>query len=158
MYVTVAPHSFAIVRIYVPSDKEVLEDLIDTANSITTDESAKFTDLRNRLSQAERTEANEFARQALVDEKVDQLEYALRQLLDPALLDTAIAKAEALDLSHFALETEKILNEALALARQVRTSALRQAEIDEAARMLNTTLLELRLMPDPALLSQLSES
>lgn len=158
VYVTVAPHSFAIVRIYVPSDKEVLEDLIDTANSITTDESAKFTDLRNRLSQAERTEANEFARQALVDKKVDQLEYALRQLLDPALLDTAITKAEALDLSHFALETEKILNEALALARQVRTSALRQAEIDEAARMLNTTLLELRLMPDPALLSQLSES
>lgn len=53
VFVTVQPHSFLILRVYEPADKTELNSLIELAKNVKTDGSAKFTDLKNRLDQAQ---------------------------------------------------------------------------------------------------------
>lgn len=157
IFVTVQPHSFLILRVYEPADKTELNSLIELAKNVKTDGSAKFTDLKNRLDQAQIVSRNEFARPALVQEKSEQLSYALEQLLDPSLLETAVNKAETLKEASYAKADWTSLQEELSEAKEILRTSVSQAQVNETAMELNQTLLALRRLPDPAALEEIRD-
>lgn len=157
IFVTVQPHSFLILRVYEPADKTELNSLIELAKNVKTDGSAKFTDLKNRLDQAQIVSRNEFARPALVQEKSEQLTYALEQLLDPSLLETAVNKAETLKEASYAKADWTSLQEELSEAKEILRTSVSQAQVNETAMELNQTLLALRRLPDPAALEEIRD-
>lgn len=142
---------------YEPADKTELNSLIELAKNVKTDGSAKFTDLKNRLDQAQIVSRNEFARPALVQEKSEQLSYALEQLLDPSLLETAVNKAETLKEASYAKADWTSLQEELSEAKEILRTSVSQAQVNETAMELNQTLLALRRLPDPAALEEIRD-
>lgn len=151
LVVNVHKHSFAIMRIYEPSDKERLSALIEQAESLELSDYVSTTDLSNRLSQAKSVSANEHARQALVDKKVEQLEYAISHLerlipLNTSLLQILIEDVDAAyDADSFA--PSSALEAALDEAKDILENPLSQIEISEMTIRLHRLWLNARLLP-----------
>lgn len=114
-----------------------------------TDESANT--VRDALANAEKVNADANADQTTVDKATQTLSDALAALrlkptVDRTALNTAVADAEARDLSKYTDETAKAVSDALAVAKAVPADA-DQATVDKAAKTLSDAVKALKAKP-----------
>lgn len=89
--ITVKKHSIVMIRIYDEADKKELNTQIRAAKDLKEEDWQSFTDLKNRLLQANLASENPFASQKEVDEKAERLAHAIASLKEkPVSIETAM--------------------------------------------------------------------
>lgn len=145
------------------ADYTALDALVQEADALDPDDYANFEDVQNALDAIVRNLPR--SRQKDVDAMARALQPALDGLqrkddpslvFDYSLLETLCDKAEALDLTDYASAGQEEFTSVLNAGKALIRHASSQKQIDDAAKALHSSLLDLRLLPDKEALASLN--
>lgn len=143
-------------------DKSELENLINSANELIEEEYTEdsWSNLEDILQEANKVFVDENAIQDEVNEMVDKLQQAIRELeekkIDKSVLQGLVDKVKETDSSKYIPSTWTQLENALKAANSILTNeSSTQEEVESSYNTLLKAYLELRLTPDKSLLEGL---
>ncbi len=143
-------------------DKSELENLINSANELIKEEYTEdsWSNLEDILQEANKVFVDENAIQDEVNEMVDKLQQAIRELeekkIDKSVLQGLVDKVKETDSSKYIPSTWTQFENALKAANSILTNeSSTQEEVESSYNTLLKAYLELRLIPDKSLLEGL---
>ena len=143
-------------------DKSELENLINSANGLNKDDYTEdsWSNLEAILQEANKVFVDENAIQDEVNEMVDKLQQAIRELeekkIDKSVLQGLVDKVKETDSSKYTPSTWTQFENALKAANSILTNeSSTQEEVESSYNTLLKAYLELRLTPDKSLLEEL---